>query len=134
MLAVKDIERHFVALRHSVPLGPVRSAEQHDALVSVMNALMDNGAADEQHPLADLLALIGKLVADYEDVYLPRPQVPAPEVIRQLMAQHGLRQRDLPEIGSQGVVSEILNGKRSLNVRQIQSLSQRFGVDPTAFL
>ncbi len=29
-----------------------------------------------------------------------------------LMEEHGLRQSDLPEIGSQGVVSEILNGKR----------------------
>lgn len=134
MLAIKDIEKHFVALRHSVPLGPVRSREHHDTLVSVMNALMDNGAGDESHPLADLLAIIGKLVADYEDEHVPRPHVPASEVIRLLMAQHDLRQCDLPEIGSQGVVSELLNGRRSLNVRQIQALAQRFGVSPAAFL
>jgi HTH-type transcriptional regulator/antitoxin HigA len=35
------------------------------------------------------------------------------------MEQHGLKQTDLREIGSQGVVSEILSGKRDLNVRQI---------------
>jgi HTH-type transcriptional regulator/antitoxin HigA len=50
------------------------------------------------------------------------------------MEQHGLRQSDLPEIGSQGVVSEVLAGKRELNVRQIRALSERFGVSPATFV
>ena len=37
----------------------------------------------------------------------------------------------LPEIGSQGVVSEILSGKRELNVRQIRALAARFHVEPS---
>ena len=45
-----------------------------------------------------------------------------------------LKQSDLPEIGSQGVVSEILSGKRELNVRQITQLATRFGVSPTLFM
>jgi HTH-type transcriptional regulator/antitoxin HigA len=44
------------------------------------------------------------------------------------MEQHGLVQSDLPEIGSQGVVSEILRGKRRLNARQIRALTRRFGI------
>ena len=50
------------------------------------------------------------------------------------MEGHGLRQSDLPEIGSQGVVSEILNGKRELNVRQIRELAKLFNVSPAVFL
>ena len=46
------------------------------------------------------------------------------------MEEHDLTQSDLPEVGSQGVVSEILGGKRALNVRQIRALSERFGVSP----
>jgi len=38
------------------------------------------------------------------------------------------------EIGSQGVVSEILNGKRELNVRQIRELANRFHVSPAVFI
>ena len=49
------------------------------------------------------------------------------------MAEHEMNQRDLTEIGSQGVVSEILNGKRELNVRQIKALSKRFHVSPIVF-
>ena len=31
-------------------------------------------------------------------------------------------------------MSEILSGKRQLNVRQIQALAARFGVEPSAFM
>jgi len=50
------------------------------------------------------------------------------------MEEHDLAQSDLPEIGSQGVVSEILAGKRDLNVRQISQLAERFGVSPAVFM
>ena len=55
-------------------------------------------------------------------------------VLRFLMQQHGLRQSDLPEIGSQGVVSEVLADKRELNARQIRRLARRFGVSPAVFV
>ena len=50
------------------------------------------------------------------------------------MEAHGLTQSELPEIGSQGVVSEILSGERDLNVRQIRRLAKRFGVSPAVFI
>jgi hypothetical protein len=56
------------------------------------------------------------------------------EALAFLMAQHGLRQGGLPEIGSQGVVSEILAGKRELNIRQVRALSERFGVSAATFV
>ena len=56
------------------------------------------------------------------------------DVLRLLMERDGLRQSDLPEIGSQGVVSEILRGKRDLTARQIRALGERFGVSPATIL
>jgi len=50
------------------------------------------------------------------------------------MDQHGLRREDLSETGSQGVVSEVLSGKRELNVRQVRLLSERFGVSAATFV
>jgi HTH-type transcriptional regulator / antitoxin HigA len=55
-------------------------------------------------------------------------------VLRFLMEERGLTQKDLPEIGSRGVGSEVLAVRRRLNVRQVQALSARFGVDPGAFI
>lgn len=51
-----------------------------------------------------------------------------------IMDEHGLTQSELKEVGSQGVVSEILSGKRELNVRQIRALAKRFGVSPAVFV
>jgi Helix-turn-helix len=62
------------------------------------------------------------------------PEATGPEVLRSLMGAHGLTQSDLPEIGSQGVVSEILSGERELNIRQIRRLAKRFGVSPAVFI
>ncbi len=50
------------------------------------------------------------------------------------MAQHDLGQADLKEVGSQGVVSEILGGKREIDARQAKALAGRFGVSPASFL
>jgi HTH-type transcriptional regulator/antitoxin HigA len=55
-------------------------------------------------------------------------------MLKYLMEPHGVRQADLAEIGSQGVVSEILSGKRQLNLRQIRALAARFHVLPSVFL
>lgn len=62
------------------------------------------------------------------------PETTGIEALKFLMEQHGLKQGDLEEIGSQGVVSEILTGKRELNVRQVRALSKRFGVSTATFL
>ena len=41
------------------------------------------------------------------------------------MDQHGLRQSEFAqELGSQGVVSEILSGKREMNLRQMRALAE----------
>jgi HTH-type transcriptional regulator/antitoxin HigA len=45
-----------------------------------------------------------------------------------------LKQEDLHMIGTQGVVSELVNGKRDLNIRQINALAKEFDVNPYIFL
>ena len=50
------------------------------------------------------------------------------------MDEHAIGQTDLPEIGSQSLVSKILNGERQLTLEHIRSLSRRFGVSPAVFL
>ena len=54
--------------------------------------------------------------------------------LKYLMAEHGLRQKDLTELGSPGVISETLSGKRELNKRQIKALSERFQCSPALFI
>ena len=44
------------------------------------------------------------------------------------MTEHGLSQKDLPEVGAQSMISELLVGKRKHNLHQVKALAQRFQV------
>jgi HTH-type transcriptional regulator/antitoxin HigA len=131
---VSKITTYFQALNSLVPLRPVTNEEEYAKAVSALNQLLDVGAADEDHPLAGLVNAVGALIAIYEDLHNPPEKVAPAAVLRLLMDQHELSQSDLPEVGTQGVVSEVLSGKRDLNVRQIKLLSGRFNVPASVFL
>jgi len=62
------------------------------------------------------------------------PETTGVHALKFLMDQHGIKQGELQEIGSQGVVSEILAGKRELNIRQVRALATRFGVSVATFV
>ena len=128
MLAVKTLVRHYEALCALVPLRPIRTEADYDAAVAALDELLDAGAGDEQHPLAGLAATLGELVGDYEATREVAVSGSSVDILRFLMEQHELTQSDLPEIGSQGVVSEVLSGKRRLNARHAHALADRFGI------
>ena len=109
--------------------------EHDDALMTEMlQALLDETQGEETHPAMGLVNIVGDLIEDYESKQHPLPEVTGVQALKFLMEQHGLKQSDLTEIGSQGVVSEILTGKRELNIRQVRSLSERFGVSSATFV
>jgi HTH-type transcriptional regulator/antitoxin HigA len=112
----------------------IRNEPEYDAAVSRLNQLLDEIGTNEEHPLYGLLDTLGALIHVYELDHFPIPNGSAAEALRYLMDEHGLLQSDLPEVGSQGVVSEILNGKRELNVRQIRLLAQKFKVSTAVFI
>ena len=111
----------------------IRNEADYNKALEVLNRLLDEVGEDESHPFFNFLEVLGTLIESYEEDHVKIPDVPAGEVLKYLMEEHGLGQADLPEIGSQGVVSEILHGKRELNTRQIKTLSKRFGVSPAVF-
>lgn len=122
---VWPIVSEFVAVPHT--------NDQYENAVKMLDELIDKIGETENHPLASLMETLGTLIECYETQHFPEPASDPLGVLKFLMDEHGLKQGDLSEIGSQGVVSEILNGKRELNVRQIKKLSNRFNVSPAVF-
>ncbi|MGH8589225.1 MAG: helix-turn-helix domain-containing protein [Gammaproteobacteria bacterium] len=102
--------------------------------MALLNALIDVVRDDEAHPLAGLMELVGDLIENYENTHYPMPEAEPREALRFLMEEHGLKQGELPEIGSQGIMSEILAGKRAINARQAKLLAARFGVSAGVFI
>ncbi|NHZ97488.1 transcriptional regulator [Massilia sp. CCM 8734] len=132
--AVDTITSHFRALTSLVPLNPIRSEQDYDKAVAVLNQLLDAGAADERHALADLASMLGTLIAVYDDAHYPATPVSPLTMLRFLMDQHQVTESALPELGSQTTVTAILNGTRELDIRQIKALAARFQVPATLFL
>lgn len=116
------------------PLLAIRNEEDYIQSVEQLNYLIDAIGTNDQHPLYSLLDTLGILIEVYEEEHVAIPDVSGVEVLKYFMEEHSLTQSDFPEIGSQGVVSELLSGKRELNLRQIQALSQRFHVSPAVFI
>jgi len=81
-----------------------------------------------------LLETLGSLIESYENDHIKIEKSDPIETLKYLMKEHNLNQKDLEIIGSQGVVSEILSGKRALNMRQIKALSEKFQVSPEVFI
>ena len=127
----KDVQTQWEAI---FPLLTIRNEKEYNAAVKRLNELLDEISTNEKHPLYTLLDTLGTLVHAYEEEHYPIPEASGIDVLRFLMEEHGLTQSNLPEVGSQGVVSETLNGKRELNVRQIRALAERFKVSAAVFV
>ena len=56
--------------------------------------------------MAELADAIGVFVERYESEHVSLSAGKPSDVLKFLMKEHGLRQNDLPEIGTQGVVSD----------------------------
>jgi len=130
-LAINQLQTYWANIS---PLLVIRNEKDYDAAVKRLNELLDEIGTNEKHPLYTLLDTLGTLIQVYEEEYYPIPEASGVDVLRFLMEEHGLTQSNLPEVGSQGVVSEILNGKRELNVRQIRALAGRFKVSAALFV
>jgi len=131
---IDEITARFQALASLVPLNAIRTPGEYDSAVSMLNRLLDAGAAVEHSALADLANNLGALIADYDAMHHSAELISPAVTLRFLMQQHHLTQSELPEVGSQGVISEILRGKRALTLRQIKALSARFHVPVRVFV
>jgi len=116
-------------------LTPAANEAEYQVLIESLDVLLDKGAADETSPLAGLACMVGDLISAYEQKHYPMPQAMSNiEVLCFFMDRDNLRQQDLPEIGNQAKVSEVLSGRRAINLRQAKALSERFNVDLALFL
>lgn len=131
----RKITTAWIQLQEHAGIGVIRNEREYKRMVALLDKVIDEGGADEDHPLAGLADVLGELVERYEESRVRVPQAEPREVLDYLMKENGLRQSDLAdELGSQGVVSEILAGKRAINARQAKALAERFGVSPAAFI
>ncbi|MGA2074076.1 MAG: helix-turn-helix domain-containing protein [Terriglobia bacterium] len=115
--------------------GAPRLIHSDQELAEYTKALFELTA--KPHPTPDeedAVELLTLLIERYEEERYAIPDADPVDVLRFLLRQNGLAQRDIAaELGSESTVSLVLAGKRRLNRDHIARLSQRFHVSPAVF-
>lgn len=112
----------------------IKTKSEYHASVKKISELMDRGDSLSKAE-NDYLDLLGTLVEDYEKRMAPevyeeiRNPVSPIEALAWTMDKHGLKQKDLcPYIGSEPLVSAVMNGTRSLSKTMIVNLHEGLGI------
>jgi HTH-type transcriptional regulator / antitoxin HigA len=99
--------------------------------ISGFMARGDNLTAEEER----LLKMLVVLVESFEDRTLPMKDASPRDMLLLYMDQHKLRQADLVSVfGSRSVVSNVVNGKRSISKAQAKKRAEKFHTSADVFI
>ncbi|MDY6901754.1 MAG: transcriptional regulator [Cyanobacteriota bacterium] len=111
----------------------ITNDEENEQAISIAEELAHkpNRTSEESTLYKLLIALIEK----YENDTYPMGETTPLSMLLHLMEARGLRQIDLIDvIGSSGIVSEIVNGKREISKAQAKALGEFFNIDAGLFI
>jgi HTH-type transcriptional regulator/antitoxin HigA len=132
-MSTLTVSPEYGALLQKVPPKVIRTEKENEAYTEILYELdqRGKGLTRAEKELAELLTL---LIEDFEEKRYRVPRGKPLDVLRFLMEQHGLMQKDVVKMfGTPSIVSEVLSGKRELNKDHIERLSARFHVSPELF-
>jgi HTH-type transcriptional regulator/antitoxin HigA len=110
----------------------IETEAENEAAIMLAESLEYRQRTPEEDALLELLII---LIEKFEDASYPVPNVEPDRMLLHLMEARNMKQEELVGvIGSRGVVSEIVNGKRSISKAQAKALGQLFHVSPSLFI
>ena len=110
----------------------IASEAENEAAISLAESLEHRQRTPEENALLELLII---LIEKFEEVSYPLSDIESDRMLRHLMESRNMKQEELVGvIGSRGVVSEIVNGKRSISKAQAKALGQLFHVSSSLFI
>ncbi len=115
----------------------IRTASENERALAELEALdnmeeMERPLTREEAELAELLTV---LIQRFEEEHYRLGHAEPLDALRNLMEVRGLRQRDLiPVFGASSVVSNVLNGKRSISKAHARKLAEFFHVPSSLFI
>ena len=133
-LDIDAVTSHYKTLARMVPLKAIIREADYKKAVATLEELLDAGGANERHPLAGLVEALGEMIESYEARAHRMPEASPRDALMYLMQAHGLKQKDLIDLASQGAISALLNGKREISRKLAVKLGERFAVPAGVFV
>jgi HTH-type transcriptional regulator/antitoxin HigA len=110
----------------------IETEEENEAALALAEELEHRDRTPEEDAFLDLLVT---LIEKFEDEHYQLGGSTPQSILLHLMEARDLKQEDLVGvIGSRGVVSEIVNGKRGISKAQAKALGEFFHVSPELFI
>lgn len=131
-MQIESVKNNWEAI--SAYLTKPKNDRDYARLTEFCDTIVDKLGYTQDSVLEDMFETVSILISEYEKENVSDLEGNPIECLKYLMEEHGLKQKDLIEIGSPGVISEVMNGKRQLNKRQILALSERFGCSVEVFM
>ncbi|MBD2576391.1 transcriptional regulator [Oscillatoria sp. FACHB-1406] len=123
---------NYVELINIFPPRPITSEAQLLATQEIIDSLLDKEELNSDE--LEYLDVLGTLVYEYEKTQELIPDIYGVELLKALIMELGLRQKDLvPVFKTESIVSAVLSGQRQLTAKHIQQLSEFFHISPAAF-
>lgn len=121
------------------PLSPIESEKENDKFNDLIDSWMEvRTRLKDREAIAivtETIKYTSKMVSDFESSQYSFTVASPAEILKSLMEDHGLKQKDLAiDFGSQSIVSEVLRGKRDISISAAKKLGTRFSLSPSAFL
>lgn len=122
----------YTQLLVSFPPRPIKNEEDLEKIQAVVDNLLDKGELTEEEK--DYLDLLGILIYEYEEKQNLIPDIYGVELLKVLIAELNLKQKDLvPIFKTESIVSDVLKNKRKLTVEHIEKLAKFFNVSVAVF-
>jgi HTH-type transcriptional regulator / antitoxin HigA len=127
------LDREYAQLLAATQPKVIETEAENEFYLAEVTKLMRLGTAIS--PAQErLLKLLVNLIESFEDQHYQLKAATPLEILTELVCDRGLKQKDLvPVFGSQGVASEVLNGKRRISKSQAKALGTFFNVVPSLF-
>lgn len=129
-----ELVKAWTALQNLATLRPIRDQADFKRLHALTDALSDEVGDDESHPLFSMLDLTMELIQRWEEEHVVIPDAEPREVLRFLLEENDLKQKDLSDVASPTLISDILAGRREISKVLAKKLAARFNVNLSAFL
>jgi HTH-type transcriptional regulator / antitoxin HigA len=132
-MTIATLDREYAQLLAAVQPKVIETEEENEFYLTEVTKLMQLGEAIS--PAQErLLKLLVNLIESFEDRHYQLKSATPLEILTELVRDRGLKQKDLlPVFGSQGIASEVLNGKRGISKSQAKALGEFFKVSPSLF-